>query len=257
MIDRLEKHGLVRRVPHPVDRRAKVQLTPKGCALRDRSSSTPTLAVGTTAGPTDSCEARRRPVREARNLRSCFCAGGGLPARSPGAGHVRRPLSRVPWCKPGARGRAAGQGTGVPRQGEVADFLMPERLGSVYRLADVVAGPKPPEVRTADAEYADHLRGARMSRVAGDRGTQHAHVLRREPLPVRAAQSGFGDPGTRRRADCALLWACWLDHRAVPRPEGSRRARRGADRAQTQVSPVGAGCCATQAYPLRVQALSR
>ncbi|MGC5361612.1 MarR family winged helix-turn-helix transcriptional regulator [Streptomyces sp. DT24] len=37
MIDRLEKRGLVRRVPHPIDRRAKViQLTPEGCALRDR-----------------------------------------------------------------------------------------------------------------------------------------------------------------------------------------------------------------------------
>ncbi|MFC6881460.1 MULTISPECIES: MarR family winged helix-turn-helix transcriptional regulator [Actinomadura] len=37
MIDRLEKRGLVRRVPHPVDRRAKViQLTAEGCALRDR-----------------------------------------------------------------------------------------------------------------------------------------------------------------------------------------------------------------------------
>ncbi|MEU1944220.1 MULTISPECIES: MarR family transcriptional regulator [unclassified Streptomyces] len=37
MIDRLEKRGLVRRVPHPSDRRAKViQLTPEGCALRDR-----------------------------------------------------------------------------------------------------------------------------------------------------------------------------------------------------------------------------
>ncbi|MFE9696206.1 MarR family winged helix-turn-helix transcriptional regulator [Streptomyces sp. NPDC006270] len=37
MIDRLERRGLVRRVPHPVDRRAKViQLTPEGCALRDR-----------------------------------------------------------------------------------------------------------------------------------------------------------------------------------------------------------------------------
>ncbi|WP_345598086.1 MarR family transcriptional regulator [Streptomyces marokkonensis] len=37
MIDRLEKRGLVRRVPHPNDRRAKViQLTPEGCALRDR-----------------------------------------------------------------------------------------------------------------------------------------------------------------------------------------------------------------------------
>ncbi|MET8053899.1 MULTISPECIES: MarR family winged helix-turn-helix transcriptional regulator [unclassified Streptosporangium] len=37
MIDRLEKRGLVRRVPHPTDRRAKViQLTPEGCTLRDR-----------------------------------------------------------------------------------------------------------------------------------------------------------------------------------------------------------------------------
>lgn len=37
MIDRLEKRNLVRRVPHPTDRRAKViQLTPEGCALRDR-----------------------------------------------------------------------------------------------------------------------------------------------------------------------------------------------------------------------------
>ncbi len=37
MIDRLEKRGLVRRVPHPTDRRAKVvQLTEEGCALRDR-----------------------------------------------------------------------------------------------------------------------------------------------------------------------------------------------------------------------------
>ncbi|MFF2730252.1 MarR family winged helix-turn-helix transcriptional regulator [Streptomyces sp. NPDC058008] len=37
MIDRLESRGLVRRVPHPTDRRAKVvQLTPEGCALRDR-----------------------------------------------------------------------------------------------------------------------------------------------------------------------------------------------------------------------------
>ncbi|OON71845.1 MarR family winged helix-turn-helix transcriptional regulator [Streptomyces tsukubensis] len=37
MIDRLEKRGLVCRVPHPTDRRAKViQLTPEGCALRDR-----------------------------------------------------------------------------------------------------------------------------------------------------------------------------------------------------------------------------
>ncbi|MCX4679426.1 MarR family transcriptional regulator [Streptomyces sp. NBC_01433] len=37
MIDRLEKRGLVRRVPHPTDRRAKViQLTSEGCALRDR-----------------------------------------------------------------------------------------------------------------------------------------------------------------------------------------------------------------------------
>lgn len=37
MIDRLEKRGLVRRVPHPTDRRVKViQLTSEGCALRDR-----------------------------------------------------------------------------------------------------------------------------------------------------------------------------------------------------------------------------
>nr|WP_055502045.1 MarR family transcriptional regulator [Nonomuraea pusilla] len=37
MIDRLERRGLVRRVPHPTDRRVKViQLTPEGCALRDR-----------------------------------------------------------------------------------------------------------------------------------------------------------------------------------------------------------------------------
>ncbi|WP_128381749.1 MarR family winged helix-turn-helix transcriptional regulator [Streptomyces cavernae] len=37
MIDRLEKRGLVRRVPHPTDRRVKViQLTSMGCALRDR-----------------------------------------------------------------------------------------------------------------------------------------------------------------------------------------------------------------------------
>lgn len=37
MVDRLEKRGLVRRVPHPTDRRAKIiQLTPEGCALRDR-----------------------------------------------------------------------------------------------------------------------------------------------------------------------------------------------------------------------------
>lgn len=37
MIDRLEKRGLVRRIPHPTDRRAKlVQLTPAGCELRDR-----------------------------------------------------------------------------------------------------------------------------------------------------------------------------------------------------------------------------
>ncbi|MEU4617171.1 MarR family winged helix-turn-helix transcriptional regulator [Streptomyces umbrinus] len=36
MIDRLEKRGLVCRVPHPTDRRAKViRLTPEGCALRD------------------------------------------------------------------------------------------------------------------------------------------------------------------------------------------------------------------------------
>ena len=37
MIDRLEKHGLVRRVSHPTDRRAKIlRLTPHGCELRDR-----------------------------------------------------------------------------------------------------------------------------------------------------------------------------------------------------------------------------
>lgn len=37
MIDRLEKRGLVRRVPHPTDRRVKViRLTAEGCALRDR-----------------------------------------------------------------------------------------------------------------------------------------------------------------------------------------------------------------------------
>ncbi|MDJ1130711.1 MarR family winged helix-turn-helix transcriptional regulator [Streptomyces iconiensis] len=37
MIDRLEKQGLVHRVPHPTDRRVKVlQLTPEGCALRER-----------------------------------------------------------------------------------------------------------------------------------------------------------------------------------------------------------------------------
>ncbi|MFI6502361.1 MarR family winged helix-turn-helix transcriptional regulator [Nonomuraea typhae] len=37
MIDRLEKHGLVSREPHPADRRAKIlRLTPEGCALRDR-----------------------------------------------------------------------------------------------------------------------------------------------------------------------------------------------------------------------------
>ncbi|MFC4334328.1 MarR family winged helix-turn-helix transcriptional regulator [Salininema proteolyticum] len=37
MIDRLEQRGLVRRAPHPTDRRVKIiQLTPEGCALRDR-----------------------------------------------------------------------------------------------------------------------------------------------------------------------------------------------------------------------------
>ncbi|MFD4260966.1 MarR family winged helix-turn-helix transcriptional regulator [Streptomyces sp. NPDC058534] len=37
MVDRLEKRALVRRVPHPTDRRVKViQLTDAGCALRDR-----------------------------------------------------------------------------------------------------------------------------------------------------------------------------------------------------------------------------
>ncbi|MFC6930613.1 MarR family winged helix-turn-helix transcriptional regulator [Actinomadura yumaensis] len=42
MIDRLEKRGLVRRVPHPVDRRAKViQLTAEGARCAIASSSTP------------------------------------------------------------------------------------------------------------------------------------------------------------------------------------------------------------------------
>ncbi|MBE1470372.1 MarR family winged helix-turn-helix transcriptional regulator [Kibdelosporangium phytohabitans] len=37
MIDRLERHGVVRRVPHPTDRRAKIlRLTPRGCELRDQ-----------------------------------------------------------------------------------------------------------------------------------------------------------------------------------------------------------------------------
>ncbi|WP_328827049.1 MarR family winged helix-turn-helix transcriptional regulator [Streptomyces ureilyticus] len=37
VIDRLEKRGLVRRVPHSTDRRVKViELIPEGCALRDR-----------------------------------------------------------------------------------------------------------------------------------------------------------------------------------------------------------------------------
>lgn len=37
MVDRLERLGLVHRIPHPSDRRAKLlQLTPQGCALRDR-----------------------------------------------------------------------------------------------------------------------------------------------------------------------------------------------------------------------------
>ncbi|MES9539555.1 MarR family transcriptional regulator [Actinomadura sp. NPDC000600] len=37
MIDRLERLGLVRRIPHLSDRRVKViQLTAEGCALRDR-----------------------------------------------------------------------------------------------------------------------------------------------------------------------------------------------------------------------------
>ncbi|MGJ6965648.1 MarR family winged helix-turn-helix transcriptional regulator [Streptosporangium sp. G11] len=37
LIDRLERHGLVRRAPYPGDRRAKIlQLTPRGCELRDR-----------------------------------------------------------------------------------------------------------------------------------------------------------------------------------------------------------------------------
>nr|WP_244502543.1 hypothetical protein [Streptomyces oceani] len=37
MIDRLERRGLARRVPHPTDRRVKlIQPTPEGCVLRDR-----------------------------------------------------------------------------------------------------------------------------------------------------------------------------------------------------------------------------
>lgn len=37
MIDRLEKQGMVRRVPHPTDRRVKlIQLTEAGCEVRDR-----------------------------------------------------------------------------------------------------------------------------------------------------------------------------------------------------------------------------
>lgn len=37
LVDRLERHGVVSRVPHPTDRRAKVlQLTPLGCRLRAR-----------------------------------------------------------------------------------------------------------------------------------------------------------------------------------------------------------------------------
>lgn len=37
MVDRLEKHGLVQRIPHPTDRRVKLlQLTPRGCELRER-----------------------------------------------------------------------------------------------------------------------------------------------------------------------------------------------------------------------------
>lgn len=37
MIDRLEKRGLARRVPHPTDRRAKLIQPPEGCTLRDRA----------------------------------------------------------------------------------------------------------------------------------------------------------------------------------------------------------------------------
>ncbi|WP_399896405.1 MarR family winged helix-turn-helix transcriptional regulator [Streptomyces sp. BBFR51] len=37
MVDRLERHGLVRRVAHPTDRRVKIlELTSEGCALRER-----------------------------------------------------------------------------------------------------------------------------------------------------------------------------------------------------------------------------
>lgn len=37
MVDRLERHGLVRRRPHATDRRVKIlELTPEGCALRER-----------------------------------------------------------------------------------------------------------------------------------------------------------------------------------------------------------------------------
>lgn len=37
LVDRLERHGVVVRVAHPTDRRAKIlQLTPLGCELRER-----------------------------------------------------------------------------------------------------------------------------------------------------------------------------------------------------------------------------
>lgn len=37
MVDRLERNGLVQRIPHPTDRRVKtLALTPRGCELRDR-----------------------------------------------------------------------------------------------------------------------------------------------------------------------------------------------------------------------------
>ncbi len=40
LVDRLERHGVVVRSPHPRDRRAKlVQLTPTGCELRDRADA--------------------------------------------------------------------------------------------------------------------------------------------------------------------------------------------------------------------------
>ncbi|MER7015943.1 MarR family transcriptional regulator [Saccharopolyspora sp. NPDC000359] len=37
LVDRLERHGVIRRVTHPADGRAKIlQLTPLGCQLQDR-----------------------------------------------------------------------------------------------------------------------------------------------------------------------------------------------------------------------------